>query len=437
MALLVVLGTALPLLVNYSHLNEQLGSLYVKTFSGHVALLRSVLEPIPEERWQEKLGQMRSQYSYPVDIFPGPKSGLPSDVLEALPRRGLVAHVQSRASLSWSRFPDRLRLNPFTCTIYASMKQGRYILVLGPLPELPGPRTSSILLVGATLALVLVLTSIVVGLPLVRRLRRLEGATDALREGNLGVRVNDTGPDIIGTLARSFDRTANELQRQIDGQRHLIQAVSHELRTPVANITFALDMLEENREPEKFSGQVRFVQNEIKQVSGLIQELLDFARMDAGTAPLDLQPTPILPLLDLMIERIMPGRPEIRFQTEGITQQQVVLVDARLFRRALENLMRNARVYARTTVLLRVEDSESELTIDVEDDGPGIAQENRERVFDPFFRLDGSRSKDSGGVGLGLAITRRILELHGGQVWAGVSSLGGARFRTVWPGPPR
>lgn len=436
MLLVLVLATALPVFVARSTFRERIAEFILVSSRGHLALLEGLLEPVPEEQLPEQVAQLRGAYAYPLAVLRATEPGLPGAVRGAMPLQGPVVDILPPAAPPGSFGLPSLRPYAFTSTIYAPIKQGRYLIVLGPFPEFTALDHRAIVALGGTLTLVLVVMSVVIGLPLARRLRRLEQATVVLREGNLWIRINDTGSDIIGSLCRSFDRTASELQRHIDGQRHLIQAVSHELRTPVANITLALDLIENSLPSGPIDAQVRFLQSETEHINTLIQELLDFARIDAGKVGLTMRPLPVSAMIEAIAERIRPSQTDIVLEVEEISASAVVLADDRLFRRAMENLLRNAWGYATAIVRIRFEVGDDGLIIDVEDDGPGIAEEHREQVFDAFARLDDSRSRDSGGVGLGLAITRRIVQLHGGEVSVGRSELGGARFRTVWRHAP-
>ena len=108
-------------------------------------------------------------------------------------------------------------------------------------------------------------------------------------------------------------------------------------------------------------------------------------------------------------------------------------VAPRLFNRAVRNVLLNASRYARARIVIQWERRSEDLALEVVDDGPGIAESDRKRVFDPFTRADRSRSRDSGGIGLGLAIVRRIVEVHGGDVYADEAEGGGARIVMLWP----
>ena len=168
----------------------------------------------------------------------------------------------------------------------------------------------------------------------------------------------------------------------------------------------------------------------------MVQELLAYSRYDSGKAPLAPQPVPLRDALERLVAKLPEGAPPVSLEPAP-DAPDCVQADARAFDRALRNLLANAARHADVQVRVSWQRGDDELILAVEDDGPGVPQGDREQIFEPFARLDASRERASGGVGLGLAIVQRILGAHGGEVRVEDSALGGARFVTTWPRAPR
>jgi len=179
------------------------------------------------------------------------------------------------------------------------------------------------------------------------------------------------------------------------------------------------------------------IEEDLTELDELVGELLLYLRCGDEAAPLAIESFDARVELEELLERLGESRPEIRVQLEAVEtasgESSSVAAERRYFRRAMQNLISNALKYARSEVSLRVEGSPEVTLIAVEDDGPGVPEDQRQRIFEPFARVDDSRSRESGGVGLGLAIVKRIVELHQGSVRVESSEHGGARFVVGWP----
>jgi len=286
------------------------------------------------------------------------------------------------------------------------------------------------------LFLVVVLTGFVLSWPLVRRLQKLERIADRISAGELEARADVSSKDAIGRLARRFNAMADQVQLLLEKQRELIQGVSHELRTPATRIRFGLELLGRAKNDEERTQRIDAIEEDLDELDQLVEELLLYIK--SGNRALRLKRREVDAVEEL---RDLLGRQgELRSDIECVLQTEqdeaTVVADRQHFRRALRNLIDNALRHARSRVVIDLERGTDELRVAVSDDGPGVATADRERVFEPFSRLDASRSRESGGMGLGLAIVKRILEAHGGTVRVQTADGGGARFETVWPSEP-
>lgn len=270
-----------------------------------------------------------------------------------------------------------------------------------------------------------------------QNLRSVESVTVRIARGDMEARVDAGDSTLVTRLALAFNSMAEHIQRLVGVQREMIHAVSHELRTPVARIRFGVQMIEDCDDPDDLQKQLDGIDGDIQELDELIDEILTYARLEQGGPVFSLQEASVTEIVrqvvneQSMIHTSVVIEPVISEASESWTLSDV---EPRYLHRAVQNLVGNAARYAAGRVSIHCYCDEQTCRVDVEDDGPGIPESDWERVFTAFARLDDSRTRTSGGYGLGLSIVRRILFWHGGQAFVSRSSdLGGARFSLVWP----
>ncbi|MEW5682166.1 MAG: ATP-binding protein [Pseudomonadota bacterium] len=230
----------------------------------------------------------------------------------------------------------------------------------------------------------------------------------------------------IAPIAERFLQMSQQIRSLLNLQREMTHAVSHELRTPIARLSFALEMANQLPEQEK-----QLMLQDVRELQQLVDEILDYARLEAGQLPLQWQQVDLAELLLSLQEKLspLPGAP-IQLQLPPTVQ---LYGDGHYLERALQNLLVNAKKYANKHIIVSVTQQQQYWQLKVEDDGPGVAPELREEIIKPFFRVEASRNKDSGGFGLGLAIVQRVAQWHQGSISVGASTLGGACFELRLP----
>jgi signal transduction histidine kinase len=259
---------------------------------------------------------------------------------------------------------------------------------------------------------------------LLQPIRKLSHAAQALGRGDLTARA---GPklgrrrDEAGELVRQFDRMAERIALLIQSQQRFIGDVSHEIKSPLARLNMALGLA--RREANGLAG-ARFdrMEYEVGTISALIRELLTLSTMQAADAA---DRTGLVDLVSLVHGVIDDAKFEWRERPADIRltcDEDVVRVpgDATLLRRAFENVLRNALFYtpAGTAVNVVIRRAGACVVLVVRDQGPGVPPGALDHLFDPFYRVDEARARNTGGVGIGLAICERAVRLHGGQVRA-------------------
>jgi signal transduction histidine kinase len=265
---------------------------------------------------------------------------------------------------------------------------------------------------------VLALASFPLARAIARPIERLGESARRLGEGDLTARSGLAGRDEIGELGRAFDEMAGRLQRLVEGQRELLANVSHELRTPLARLRVTLALAAE-AEPPEATRRLREGEADLTELERLVGDVLTTARLDAtGGFGLRREAVETRELLERAASRFRRLHPMRVLDVAGTAGTRPLEADPGLLDRVLDNLLDNAAKYsdAASPIELSLADAEGGVAIAVRDRGFGIAPEDLPRVFTPFFRGDRSRARDTGGVGLGLALAKRIVEAHGGRI---------------------
>jgi len=268
------------------------------------------------------------------------------------------------------------------------------------------------------------------------RMARLELAATRIAGGRLDTRVKVESGDFLGRLGMAFNGMAAQVQSLLRAQQDMIRAVSHELRTPVARIRFAVQMVEDMTDDPAIRRQLEGVDGDITELDELIDEILTYARLGSETAnggELQTSLVDCRAMARRVIDALRPLHGDIRIElVEG--PEVEIQAEPRYLQRALQNLVANACRHARGRVVIRLQGEPRLVRVDVEDDGPGIPAASRSEVFKPFARLDDSRTRRSGGYGLGLSIVQKVMAWHGGSVVLDAGTdLGGARFTLLLP----
>jgi len=277
------------------------------------------------------------------------------------------------------------------------------------------------------------------------RIRLLQNAAGKLAQGNLETRVAVTGRDEIAILAKSFNQMAAQLQDADEKQRELehlrtdlIAWVSHDLQTPLASIRAILEALYDGivEEPETVKRYLNTAQRDVRSLSALIDDLFQMAQLDAGGIPLEKTASSLADLISDTLESFseLASRQEITLKGSAEADVDPVLMDTQRIGRVLNNLIGNALRHtpAGGTVEVRACRASIGVEVTVCDTGEGIRAEDLPNIFESFYRGEKSRSRATGGAGLGLAIARGIVRAHGGEIRV-ESQPGNTRFIFTLP----
>lgn len=393
---------------------------------GVAMLVVDKLSRTPMEEWDQTIDTLNSNFSFPIKRLP------PHQVELNESQKVRLFHQHEPVA----QFADQ-RGGGSLITAMVLIPQTGEILKVGP-QELfnwyPIELLGFILIVSAALVGLAVYWLVK---PLEQQLLRLEKAVLRIRGGDLDARAPVDGSHAIAQLAVTVNGMADHIQRLISSQKELTRAVSHELRTPVARIRFGLEMLADEDEEARRIRALEDIDEDIEQLDRLIDEILTYSKLEEGTPVLDFAMIDINELLEQIVRETNALGKGIRVEyhpPEVVTDKREAEGEERYVHRVIQNYVGNALRYAESRVRISYNVIGDIFRIDVEDDGPGISEEDRKRVFQPFTRLDDSRTRASGGYGLGLSIVARIAYWHGGKVKVGSSeALGGAKFSFMWP----
>lgn len=303
-------------------------------------------------------------------------------------------------------------------------------LHFGPVPVGDGAiETDMLIAIGAVLLLVAIAIASLLR-PLAWQLSLMEQTAVAIADGNLAARVDVEQTDSARTLAQAFNDMAARTEALLRTQRELLQAVSHELRTPLSRIHFAIDLIRTAHSDSERDARLQSLDAAAQDLDDTVGELLQYVRLETGIPQPEAESIELLPLVEELIEKasLTCRATEFRIGPELTRGDVRMVADRSGLMRVLGNLLANAGRFSRRQVQVNARVSATETTIDVDDDGPGIPESDRERVFEPFVRL----SDTDRGAGLGLALVKRILSNHNGTVAVQESPLGGCRVRTCW-----
>ncbi|MEK6787342.1 MAG: ATP-binding protein [Pseudomonadota bacterium] len=370
-----------------------------------------------------RLRTMAPYIGFPMSLVPFDEAGLDSEQQRRLRQDEIVV-----------RFKELTASGRSAITVYApSQSTPGKLLRLGPM-ELFEAIPLSLVIMASVLAL-LIITLASYGLIHIFELRiqAIEGTVARIREGNLSARVEMQGSDEIARLAQTLNQMAGHIQRLLDAQRELTQAVSHELRTPLARLRFGMEMLAESEDVEHRYEQLERLDEDVEQLNQLIDEILTYANLEKGTPDLAFEAVDMVALMRRIERETIALRKPARLE---VVLPEELVVDAvpRYIHRVIQNLVGNALRYADSVVRVTCVLEGDQAVLMVEDDGPGIPEDQRSRVFEPFTRLDDSRTRSTGGYGLGLSIVNRIVFWFAGSIRVTASSsLGGAAFTMRWP----
>ena len=259
-----------------------------------------------------------------------------------------------------------------------------------------------------------------------------------MSRGELSTRVGSASErwDEIGELGKDFNRMSHQLERLVSGQKRLLADISHELRSPLARLQVAIGIAQQTSSDgndEKLEKHLNRIEKEAHEIEDMIGQVLTLSRLEA-MPELQKQSVDLTGLIKGLVDDADYEAQASGKHVELTNDDQIsVFADSMILGSALSNIIRNAVKYAEAKVSVVTRLEQNQAIVIVEDDGPGVDAQQLEHIFEPFYRLSASRNRDSGGVGLGLAITQQAIHSHRGDILAENKHPQGLRIRVALP----
>ncbi|HRF30111.1 MAG TPA: ATP-binding protein [Azonexus sp.] len=399
---------------------------YARRFMrGTITLIEDELFRHPRRDWQKTIQEIDEKFSYNLDIV-------------------------ERISLDRTLTPTQvIKLDAGDIAIdhdgdimYHRLGTSSKVLVVGPLasnrnPELRDRLPLELRLRLLTWSLIGVIFAIALWFwirPVWRDLEALRQTARDLGDGHFEARSPAARTQLFAPLSDTMNSMAERIRQLLATHRELSCGISHELRTPIARMRFALEMLTETDESEERERLWAMMEADLDELDQLIDTSLTYARFEREAPEPHFSSVKFAEWLADEVDsvRLLGRQLEVTVDSSQLPENLCVDLDRKAMPYALRNLLRNAFKYATKHISVSAELIGEDIRINVDDDGIGIPPAEREHIFSAFTRLDRSRDRSTGGYGLGLAIARRVLELHGGTATADASPLGGARFTLSW-----
>lgn len=272
-------------------------------------------------------------------------------------------------------------------------------------------------------------------------LELLTETSRSIANGDLSARSGIVRNDEVGVLAHSLDEMAAQLEERIRNEKELFANISHEIRTPLARLRFALELCEDDSDETSHTYKhLQGMESDLNELETLVNNVLVNSRLDTiasgnGAVPVHLKHVDLKPFFSAVADRFSRHHPNHHFENRVVGDLPEAAIDPVLINRLCDNLLENAVKYSEqgSSVALQVGTDAGCLQVSVIDSGEGVDEQDIPRLFDPFFRGDRSRSRQTGGTGLGLTLCKRIIEAHNGKVTAQLNDNGGMTFQFEIP----
>lgn len=399
---------------------------YARRFMrGTITLIEDELFRQPRSTWSRKIKELDEKFSYNL---------------------GIVERITLDRTLTPAQVikldAGDIAIDHDGDIMYHRLGTSSQVLVVGPLASSRNPELAERMPLELRLRLLTwSLTGVIFGIalwfwvrPVWRDLEALRQTARDLGDGNFESRAPSARSQLFAPLSDTMNGMAERVQQLIATHKELSCGISHELRTPIARMRFALEMLSETDEQSERQRLWSMMEADLDELDHLIDTSLTYARFEREAPAAHFSRVLLDTWLTQEVDSVrLLGRDlSITVDTTQLPETQEVDLDRKAMPYALRNLLRNAFKYANRQIAVSAHLDGDQIVLHVDDDGIGIPEGEREHIFSAFTRLDRSRDRSTGGYGLGLAIARRVLELHGGTALAEASPLGGARFTLRW-----
>ncbi|KPC52249.1 ATP-binding protein [Amantichitinum ursilacus] len=398
----------------YKHMIERINQHYLTDiFQTTISIVEEELGDLPQSIWHSEISRLRGKLPVPVEIeqldaytlSPGNRTALADGDIILVEDEDIYLH----------RIPET-----------------NLMVVLGPVPYLnrldniSWPDIVGLVLMCAALGIPTWLWM----RPFWRDLLALIRQSRKMGNGDFAVRAVLSENSALSPLGSTFNRMAHDVEELTASRQQMIDAISHDLRTPLARMRYRLEALKAGAPAE---AQTAGMERDLEAIDQLVEEWLTLRKLERSQFKLELQPMEMQPWLERQLGELAVGGVAIPLENATGLRAPLMEADSYYLSRVLSNTISNAKRYGGGRIEVSLGWHDGVATLNVDDNGPGIPESERERLLQPFERLEGSRNRSTGGYGLGLAIVAMVMRGHGGDIRIEDSPLGGARIALHWP----
>ncbi len=400
----------------YKHLGSfNTSELAHRLFEWQQIMIIKKLQTLAENRWPEFLNKASQLYGYSISTHDLANLPLSSAKKQQLLNNQWVIYYPNKS-------------NDSTQVLYTPIPHSNKILQIGPM-YLPftGVYKTHILFISVFLIIELIIFIFVVFFA--RSLDKLKKLADDYGQGSFSSHIKLRKTSNLYPLYNNLLLMGDRIKGLLASHKELTNTIAHELRTPISRMRFSLELLKESKDHNEQVNRITTMEDDINELEDLVSEILTYATLDRISVKFEPQPVKISKLLKLVEDKFRPmvNKNNFVIKVSKEIAKTPILADTKYLLRALQNLLQNANNHAKSTVQISADCNHlGNIQLIIEDDGPGISEEDRARIFEPFVRLPGSNHHQSAGYGLGLAITKKIIALHKWEIAVTDSPMGGA-----------
>lgn len=378
-------------------------------------LIAKELGKIPAKQWPDYIQTLSAQYGFDIKIMNIEDTRLNENEKNQLLSKAWV--------VSFPENSDQIIKH-----IYVPVNKER-VLRFGPMHYVTvGVYGKYVVFTAALIAIEFIV--FILALLYFRTLDKLKILASDFSKGNFDSNISVGSSSSLYPLFENLKSMGYKIEKLITSHKELTHAVSHELRTPLSRMRFSLELLRQECNKDEMNKHLNSIDENIHELDELIEEMLSYAKLDRHFPHLEFQCLDMRDILLEAIEKFEKSFDRKKIITHvNINMPVMVSVNRRYMDRCLQNLLQNAGKHARSLIDVSfIQCGNNLFEISIEDDGSGVLEEDRERIFEPFFQ----KQNNSSGFGLGLAIVKKIVDIHGWQIQVTNSKLGGAKFSLLF-----
>ncbi len=392
--LTLLAGIGLIIYVAIASYLQQLVDQHIEATERVHKVLVAELDSQPQQEWLRVIQRIETLLDYQIDVLEPPQG---SESAAAMPiiERAVPSLSRDKISAQWPWPGGSGRSVRYTHTYIVDWKWEDILLF-------------ALLFIALPVVLYLTLR------PIARKITDLSHVARAYAEGNLDAQSSVAAPKPLEQLAGDMQQMASALQRKIQEQRVMTHAISHELKTPLTRMRMANDVALLELDPDAWEQHLFELNDDLTALEKIMAETLTLTRLTFQDKPLTSEPLALHEVVVESLQECVPGAVDVQI---NIPLDVFVVTNSNAIKRVFVNVLNNALRFARHRVCVSVTAQADQWVTTIEDDGPGIPLEDREKIFMPFGRVESSRSRASGGTGMGLAIVALLIEKCGGSIW--------------------